>query len=112
MSKGRPEYQVKALYLLDGLNAFEALEWGDVMDDREVAGLLVYEIRLFRSETGNDPLLMVVKAYAADGTPMVGFHGGSHPVEMLAAALRRMRNGSFKWKPDEYARGRGVGTSD
>lgn len=47
-------------------------------------------------------VLVVVKAYDAEGTRWVGFHSAMSMIEALAGTMIRIRNGSIKWKVDEF----------
>ena len=75
---------------------------------------LVMEQRLYRTEgvktirvrgplDPGDEYLIVVRADADDGTPMVGFHSGVDLASAFIGLANRLRNGTLKWHMDEYA---------
>lgn len=108
----RPENEVKALYAFEAMRGFQSMDWGHLFLHATGAGMAIYEIRIKVWENESAGLLMVIKAHDGEGTPVVGFHTGGHPVEMLASAARRIRNGSIRWKEDQYYRGGGLEGED
>jgi hypothetical protein len=100
--KGRPERELRALMLIDQLAAWDMVDWTEVLDGVTLAGFDVYELKLKRFESQDAKLLLVMKAYDVDGRPVVAFHAGNNVLDVLAGAMRRLRNGSLKWKEDQY----------
>jgi hypothetical protein len=107
MSKyGRNPSEIAKLQQIDHLRLFDLWDWVGWLQGEVIGGHEIYEVRITASTQGDDPLLMVIKAWDTEGAPVVGFHGGGHILEMLASAARRVRNGTIKWRADEYARSR------
>ena len=61
-----------------------------------------WRIRAPRDE--NDDYMVVVTAIGVDGEALVGFHSGVSLAETIAGMCNRVRNGSMRWRPDEYAK--------
>jgi len=63
---------------------------------------------------GNDTVvetLVILTGVWGDGTPVVAFHSAAPVSEAIAGAMRRLMNGTLKWKEDEYATGRKKGST-
>jgi len=89
--------------LIDQLGAWDIADWTDVLTGGVIAGVEPYDVRIKHTPDGDEPLLLIVKAYNADGAPLVAFHAGRNVLDILAGAMRRMRNGTIKWRNDDYA---------
>jgi hypothetical protein len=96
-----------AIALLDMLHAWDAIKLGEMMRGASAGGVELDAVRIKRTDGGDSPLLMVITAVDHEGTPIVGFQAGSEPIEMMASAVRRIRNGTLKWKLDTYRAGAG-----
>lgn len=61
-------------------------------------------VRSIKFRAGNTPgadWLVVITAYSS-GTPVVAFHSGVGFKDTLLGLASRLKNGSLKWKADEY----------
>jgi len=56
--------------------------------------------------------LVVFTGVDEDGTPVVAFHGGAPASEALVGGLRRLVNGTLRWKVDGYRVGEGQARQD
>lgn len=67
--------------------------------DYDVTGLK------FKGASGDQgEVLAIIQAFDKEGTPVVAFHAAPTFGECLNGVAARLRNGSLKWKVDEYAR--------
>lgn len=73
----------------------------DVFDAVFEKGVEVAEIRLRLPVSEGQGYLVIVKALGQDGK-VVGFHDGTTLVEALVGALRRLKQGTVRWKSDEW----------
>lgn len=65
----------------------------------EVVGLSI------RPPTVDKPdFLVVLRGLDAEGAPVVAFHGADDLVGALGGAGERLRNGTLRWRPDEFGR--------
>lgn len=55
--------------------------------------------------SGGD-FLITVRGFDEEGAPVVGFHGSVDLLDAICGAQNRVQNGTMKWKPDEWAKGR------
>lgn len=63
-----------------------------------------FVVRSIRFRSGPNPgadWLVVITAYSPDG-PVVAFHSGDSFKAALVGLSSRLKNGSLKWKADEY----------
>jgi hypothetical protein len=63
------------------------------------------EIEAVKFRLANDPMiesLAVITGVGADGGPIVAFHSAIGFAELFVGLAARLRNGSLKWKVDEY----------
>lgn len=79
------------------------LHWaGGVLDQPDVTGFHLKQIRIKCDLKGGGGWMAVVTALTPNGD-QVAFHRGDDFREALEGVLSRIRNGSLKWKDDEYA---------
>lgn len=57
-------------------------------------------LRSPRAEGGE--WLCTLRGFDSDGTPVVAFHSALSAIEALAGAGERWRQGTLKWRVDEY----------
>jgi hypothetical protein len=67
--------------------------------------LLNIKVRL--GSPGGEETLVIVTGTWGDGTPVVAFHAAQSPSDAVAGCLNRIRNGTMKWREDQYAKGTG-----
>lgn len=76
-------------------------EFDSLFDALWDKGVYIRSLR-FKLPTEDDPrYLVVIKADTEQGS-VVGFHGDDGFAATLQGTLNRLRNGSIKWKVDEY----------
>lgn len=71
----------------------------DTLFDKEV---VVTSIRIRTPGLTQEGYLVVVNALVL-GDAVVGFHGDTTFGKAVIGVIERLRNGTIKWKPDEYA---------
>lgn len=96
--RGAVAYQAELAKQMSELYQYQ--HWMESLDEDEF-DFVSLTMRGPKEEGGE--FLAVVRAWVA-GEQMVGFHGGSSLIECFLGVSRRMKNGSMKWKADEYAR--------
>lgn len=99
---GRKQSEVDALKLMDALKAWEYVDWQDYFAGDMPGGLEMVDLRIKATPDGDTPLLMVIRARGVDGRRVVAFQAGSHILDVLASAARRVANASIKWRDDRY----------
>lgn len=80
----------------------DLLLWDRIMSERWTGQVEVVDVRIKETPDGQDPYLIMVKGYDAEGTPVIAFHSGGTVLEGLASCARRLKAGQMKWRPDEY----------
>lgn len=50
-----------------------------------------------------DEFLIVMRGIDHEGAPVVAFHGSFHLDDAICGVQSRLRNGTLKWRPDEFA---------
>lgn len=63
-----------------------------------------FVVRAIKFRAGKVPgaeWMAVITAYSPDG-PVVAFHSGESFKELVVGLAARLKNGSLKWKADEY----------
>lgn len=70
--------------------------------DRLGVSLVGLSIRPPREEGGE--FLLVLRGVDQEGLPLVGFCSASSLEETFRSAVSRLRNGSMKWRADEFSK--------
>lgn len=86
-------------------DAGRAVSWlGLAMDGhREVdVQLAGFSVKAPVAERGE--FFLVLRGLAADGTPVVSFTSATTLEECFRSVVARLKNGSLRWRDDEYAR--------
>jgi len=82
--------------------AAEILAINPLLGEEAPGGVVIEDIRVKISDTGNDPVLCIVKGIDHEGTPVIGFHAGGCFTNALAGLARRLEKGTIKWRVDEW----------
>jgi len=102
--RGLNEIAQRVGYDVMQLDRISARSWSGAVDVQSV------KIRLgLGSEIET---LVIFTGIDEDGTPVVAFHGGAPASEALIGGLRRLVNGSLRWKIDGYRNGGGEAQAD
>lgn len=71
------------------------------LQDVDAEGVQVYELRMRQTKEG-DGFMVIMKA-RWNGQKVVGFMGGSTPVQALQGAARKLQATTMKWREDRFA---------
>jgi hypothetical protein len=69
-------------------------------------GVELQSIKVRFGVTGHVDTLVVLTAKDHEGAPVVAFYNHEEPSEALVGAIRKVLNGSHKWRPDRFANGK------
>lgn len=84
----------------------EAVLWLDAaLQNTRSLSIEVVGLNVRRPRHDGDEVFLVVKGLDAEGTPCVAFHSAFTLGEALRGLEARLRNGTLKWKVDQFARG-------
>lgn len=93
---GSDDRWLKTGRAIEGLQVMCAAGWSGQVQ------LTGFRVRAPTEE--NAEYLLVVWGDDHEGAPVVGFHGSTDLLELFVGGLNRIRNGTMKWRPDEYKR--------
>jgi hypothetical protein len=96
-------YRVDSVQEQKLMKAVKHLFWEMEKSSSEAGYLVTFKVRAPR-DSGDDYLVIATRV-ADDGTPEVGFHAATTLPDVLTGLGNRLRNGSFKWKADQYNNG-------
>jgi len=68
------------------------------------AGMVITGMNIRFPGDSQGDTLVIVKGYDQEGQACVAFHGAWSFAEAVGGAIARVKNGTMKWKIDEFAR--------
>jgi len=102
-SRERKQYEQDAMRLIDQMRAWNHVDWQDYLEGGAPGDISIKDIRIKAIQDGDYGTMIIIRAEDSEGKQLVAFQVGSHFVDALASAARRVANKSIKWKDDQYA---------